>query len=315
MKKSFKIFLLAIFIIPCIALLSACSDGDDPQEPPITYDITVQAGESIQTAIDNATSGQAILVKEGTYDEQLIITKNITLAGEGEVVISGPTDYDTLQAVEREAEDTSHTGNMYALIVIKGATVNLNNITVKGIVDRATATTFVKPEHRYVGVLVYDSTANLENVKILDINSNFGVPASLFHNQTGYGIYVAGTQVSNLTVNNCEIKNFQKNGIDVRTSNAVAKITNTTIEGVGETEKIAQNGIVLFNTNHTITGNTFKNFRYTPGVDATDRTSESTGIWKQVPSSNSDDENTAIRNTLTSANKFENCQVNVKVKA
>lgn len=50
-------------------------------------DIQVSAGQSIQLAIDQATSGDTLIIQPGTYTESLTIEKAITLRGEDGVVL------------------------------------------------------------------------------------------------------------------------------------------------------------------------------------------------------------------------------------
>jgi pectin methylesterase-like acyl-CoA thioesterase len=57
--------------------------------------IVVQSGSSIQTAVDMATPGMEIKIKSGTYSESIEVNKpNLTLTGEGHVVIQNPGDAD-----------------------------------------------------------------------------------------------------------------------------------------------------------------------------------------------------------------------------
>lgn len=50
--------------------------------------VHVKSGESIQAALDKASGGDKIIVENGTYAEQLSITKNgITLIGKGAIII------------------------------------------------------------------------------------------------------------------------------------------------------------------------------------------------------------------------------------
>lgn len=50
--------------------------------------ITLNPGDSIQTAIDGATDGDTIRLNAGTYTETLVITKPLTLEGVGSVTIN-----------------------------------------------------------------------------------------------------------------------------------------------------------------------------------------------------------------------------------
>ena len=70
--------------------------------------IRVQLGESIQEAIDQAPEGTVICLGPGTYEENLVIGKNLTLRGEGEkpdeVRIIGALEDQPVIQVENEQE-------------------------------------------------------------------------------------------------------------------------------------------------------------------------------------------------------------------
>ena len=78
------------------ALLTACGllpSNQSPTEVPTeSYTVTVQPGQSIQEAIDAAPAGAVILLSEGEWEENLEITKDLTLkgAGPGKTVIKNP---------------------------------------------------------------------------------------------------------------------------------------------------------------------------------------------------------------------------------
>ncbi|MDQ1425996.1 MAG: hypothetical protein QOD72_3494, partial [Acidimicrobiaceae bacterium] len=52
-----------------------------------TRTTVVRPGQSVQQAIDTATPGTTIVLKQGTYEGNLTIAKTVTLRGDGPVVI------------------------------------------------------------------------------------------------------------------------------------------------------------------------------------------------------------------------------------
>ena len=105
-----------------------CSECEEEQTVTIealeyTADATVEAGESISAAIEAAQGGDVIVVKAGTYAEQLFIQdKEITIIGEGEVIVSGPANYDDLQSVAKIAGESMDYTALVA--VVNGAVAN-----------------------------------------------------------------------------------------------------------------------------------------------------------------------------------------------
>ena len=66
-----------------LCLLSMLLSGVELSANAASAGITVNPSESIQAAINDATSGDTILVLAGTYHESLEVNKSISLIGEG----------------------------------------------------------------------------------------------------------------------------------------------------------------------------------------------------------------------------------------
>jgi parallel beta-helix repeat protein len=83
--------------------------------------VVVQPGNSIQAAVTAAVSGTVIRIAPGTFKEKIVVDKpNITLSGEGDVIIENPGSEDI------------------GIKVVKGADgFSLSGVTVKGFIDRA----------------------------------------------------------------------------------------------------------------------------------------------------------------------------------
>ncbi|WP_411103260.1 nitrous oxide reductase family maturation protein NosD [Streptomyces sp. cmx-4-9] len=92
--------------LACIALAMAAGIG--AAAPSATAGAaaarhTVQAGESIQEAVDAAKSGDTITVMPGTYRENVLITKRLTLRGWGPQTVLMPPQAPAPQAVRAGA--------------------------------------------------------------------------------------------------------------------------------------------------------------------------------------------------------------------
>ena len=92
-EKARAIFLTVVMVLSMVGSGIAFSGGAAAQ----TADITVSADgstnyASIQNAVDNATAGDVIEVKGGTYREEVTVNKSVDLvAGSGGVILNGST--------------------------------------------------------------------------------------------------------------------------------------------------------------------------------------------------------------------------------
>ena len=241
---------------------SVCQETETETIPALSYtaDATVQAGESISAAINAAENGDIIVVKEGTYAEQIVITgKNLTIIGEGNVVITGPEDYTTIAAVPAIAgESTAYSG----LVSVQNAEVTLENITVKGDIEKARAAVNLTHNSRYLGVAALNADLTLNYIKILDIRFT----EDYLGMQNGIALYAVATdEDKDLTVRYSEISNFNKGAVVVRASVNHFLFEGNTVKGVGEQGITAQNGVQI-SCAATVCGNTIQDMKYSPAA-------------------------------------------------
>lgn len=279
--KKISFLLLTLFVLPCICLFAGCGE---------TFDYTVKAGESIQSVIDAAETGKSILIKAGTYNEQITISnKKLTIMGEDGTIISGPEDYSNLTLWERETGDTTgHSSQgMYGIVrILAGADVTIKKLTIKS--ELARTDSVDNNAGRSAGVFVANSRLEMMDVKV----SGFRLKNEKFGIQTGYGLYVGGANASTIIIDKCEFVGFQKGGVYALTTNSDVTVKNSTIQGAGDTDLIAQNGICACGK-VAIQNNTFKNLKYLP-----DGTSACAILLKS-----------SVNQDNITGNKFENVQV------
>lgn len=146
--------------------------------------ITVSPGESIQDAIDGATSGDTISVESGTYNEALYIDKTLTIKGLGTPIVKGS------QSV------TTNYGDRDAVIFVEGATdVLIEGLDIEG-EDLGTINT------KNYGVIYEESNGVLKDC-IISPNTISDL----------FSIAVGAWDGSDLTVESCTIENFGRVGV------------------------------------------------------------------------------------------------------
>lgn len=221
-----------------------------------TADVTVGAGGSISAAIEAAADGDVIVVRAGTYAEQLVIEgKDITLIGEGEVVVCGPADYDDLRSVGKIAgEGTDYS----ALVAVVNGDVTIENITVRGDIDAARASGKVTHSTRYLGVAAVNASLTLSYVNVEDIRFT----EDYFGMQNGIGVYgVADETDREIVMRYCAVTNFNKGAIVMRAGVANFILDGCTVTGAGEQAITAQNGVQVACA-ASITNNTVRDMKY-----------------------------------------------------
>ncbi len=88
-------------------------------------------GMSIQEAIDAASDGDTIIVNAGTYTENLIVDKEVTLQANGEVILEGTID-DQLSIPDGTALNDYFEANHPAYSATTGIEVQADNVTIDG---------------------------------------------------------------------------------------------------------------------------------------------------------------------------------------
>lgn len=212
MKKSNKI--LIIFLVIFFVSLSSVSAMDNDaiitndntvvEDNPIQLapgnsddailtasPVTVSEGSSIQSAIDNADAGSTIIVQNGTYSEDIIVPKSLSIVGEGAIIKSNNVAFNILST----ANTTSISGFNIFVSSDEGVGILVNASDCK-ITDN-------KISGGKVGILS-DAKISIKDIELYLIE-NISVIGNSITNCCESGISI---KASNLTISNNNITNI-----------------------------------------------------------------------------------------------------------
>jgi parallel beta helix pectate lyase-like protein len=205
---------------------------------------------TIQAAVDAADSGGAILVAPGTYVEQVVIGKNLTLVGSGAdaTFVKAPV---TLVP--------GFAGRTFIVEINNGAHVRMTGVTVTG---PASDSCLTGTGLRKGIAVVQDATLDLSDSAVTHIHDTPVVSDCL---RDGNAIAIAGAPFTDATghatIVNVTISDYQGAGIVFFNPGTTATIVNTVITGSGPSTSSFSFGIdfgfgaVATITHNVISGN------------------------------------------------------------
>ncbi len=187
---------------------------------------------TIQSAADAAIAGDEIVVSAGVYEEQVLITKDLTLsgAGVGQTVLLAPVFM----------PHTVQTGQYNAVIHVEqpATVVTLRDFTVDGS-GRGRVDT------RFVGIMYERVGGTAERIEITNFHET---PVSTAPSGIGFYSYSKTEDVLNLLVTDLAINNFQKTGYACFGSGCLQDVRNIIVDASGLYSDAVQNGFELLNS-------------------------------------------------------------------
>jgi nitrous oxidase accessory protein NosD len=196
----------------------------------VTNTSTNNSYPTIQAAVTAANPGNELVVDPGTYVEQVVIDKSLTLkgGGPGAIVKAVPDQIGASIKVQPGVSD-----------------VNIENLTL--LCDPSQQNTGQGGDSRLRGIWFNQASGTVDSVSVINYRRNTG----FFGVQEGNGIELRGsifdgvtTWDNTLTVTNCLVTGYQKTGI-IGNGNVKLIASGNTVTGVGTTPNIAQNGIQI----------------------------------------------------------------------
>ncbi len=198
------------------------------------YPNSRRIGSVIQAEINHALAGDTVLVKDGLYEENLIINQNISLIGQGEnTVILAPALIPTCFSV------ANPTYNAHPVVCVRAANVTIDQFTVDG-AGRGSG------NYKFMGIAYQNAGGAVKNTVIARIKST---PITMEDNGLALFVYNNNGVNRSFTVDQVRIEDFQKNAMAISAIDGTAltvNISNNEILGQGHTTLVVQNGIQVW---------------------------------------------------------------------
>ncbi|MBS7622378.1 right-handed parallel beta-helix repeat-containing protein, partial [Candidatus Bathyarchaeota archaeon] len=240
----------------------------------------------IKNAVDQAVSGDMVNVGAGTYREQVVITKSLTLQGQGASTVVKP---DTLEIIGKGWYGSGYSKNIAGMIVVNTAAGS--NVVVKNLkVDGSLITSKPNTADFLAGIFYNKTGGMIDTVTVTNIRIDTATP--------GYGIYISNSSdPCTVEIKSCTITEYGRTGIGVYGPKLTVNAHDNTITGRGPLPSgdEAQIGIIVQDcATGTLERNTVSNHIFTP------ETRWAAGIVFNFSSG------------TASGNRVLNCQIGIK---
>jgi nitrous oxidase accessory protein NosD len=208
----------------------------------------LDAFATIQEGVDAVAPGGTVEVAPGTYDEQVIVNKGLTLEGAGDTTVIQPSQT-TANGFTVFNRLSSGSNNSAAILVTDTTdSVTVRNLKLDG--SKVTNT----PGADFMGILYRGTPGVIDSITVDGISVSNGNAIYL----SGFGSPV------NVSVTSSTVSGYFKNGITANNPGMTATISDNTITGVGPTSSVAQNGIQIgFGATGMVSGNTISDNAWT----------------------------------------------------
>jgi hypothetical protein len=232
------------------------TQGDTVEGHVYAFDAFATVREGVTAAAPTGT----VNVAAGTYDEQIVIGKSLTLQGAGDTTVVKPSSDAKLTQVFDGLFWYGGTKQIAGIIVANvpdGSSVNVKNLKVdeSGVNTKPTGADYL------AGVFYRETGGTVDTVSVVGGGSWSG-------SDRAFGMYLsAATNTVSVEVKGSTITNFDKEGINAEGNKLTVNIHDNTITGRGPTlvGDEVQNGVDIGrDAVGTVNYNTISNLEYGP---------------------------------------------------
>jgi hypothetical protein len=190
-------------------------------------DHVVRPGDSIQAAVNRASSGEIVAVESGVYTEQVILDGHVTLVGAGrdDTVIRSPPLL--ARGFTRDNDE------FFPVVFVENDGAAVRNLTVEG--DRQG-----DGNEAFVGVGSHDANLSLEDVEIRGVGDDTPDGA---HHGFGVFVYVEGGANRQAEVSRCEVHGYQRGGVVGDGAGLGIYVEESHVTGSDSDVPVRQNGV------------------------------------------------------------------------
>jgi parallel beta-helix repeat protein len=220
------------------------------------------SGGRIQEGVDLVDAGGIVEVHAGTFDEQVVINKSLTLDGQGNSTVIAPSSAAVLTTIYNtgvQAGAFFNNINLAGVVQVSG--VGTAGVTIRDLkIDAENVTALPAGAAQGVGLIFGETAGLIQNVTIEEIDS---IP--LTTRSHGMWINAVGGPAVTVEVDTATVDGYARTGILSRGNELTVNIHDSIITGPGAIgPHNVPNGITLIDTAHgSVTDNIISAGHYT----------------------------------------------------
>ncbi|MGB7730766.1 MAG: hypothetical protein WBL50_22250 [Candidatus Acidiferrum sp.] len=196
----FRTTLFSIFTVLAIALFTQPAFANELLVDVDKVACPTAAYTSIQAAVNAASPGDHIRICPGTYVEQVVVQKSLTLHAESGAILMP-------SALQQNATSLFDGSPLAVALLVANAT----DVTITGLIVDGTNSGISACSPDFFGIAYQNASGTVRHTTV----RNFKLGTTLNGCQTGTGIFVqsGGGQISSVTIDSTSVHDFQKNAL------------------------------------------------------------------------------------------------------